>query len=101
MGGHTHGELQVKWERAGKSMATMWSSTAAPGATGHTEGLSIQCGSGLGFSQILGMWSVMGAVKHLKGGGGWARGRPLGRDSKANRISRALLGKCALLVIAI
>lgn len=41
-----------------------------------------------------------GVVKHLKGGG-WARGNNSERDSKANGISTALLGKCALWVIAI
>lgn len=41
-----------------------------------------------------------GVVKHLKSGG-WARGSTLERDSKANSISAALLGKCALLVIAV
>lgn len=77
----------------------------SPRRQGAYRELSTYCESDLGCSQALEDVDCNGGcgeevVKQLKGSR-WARGSPLGRESKANRVSPALLGKCALLVIAI
>lgn len=85
-------------------MATMWTSTAVPGARGHMERSSIQNRSCLAPAKCRGVEynGRSGAGRSGEACEGWWMGRgSTQRDSKANRISTALLGKCALLVIAI